>query len=94
MESILIKLNLTIKEVESYSSFVVVKRYRDINDIDIILSLEQIFDIINDYELTLCGSPRELQAAYEHMLEVLCASHADAKELTDLIIRIKQGDLE
>lgn len=94
MDSILIRLNLTITEVESYSNFVIVKRYRDINDIDIILSLEQIFDIINDYELTSCGSPRELQAAYEHMLEVLCASHTDAKELTDLINRIKEGDLE
>lgn len=94
MDSILIKLNLTITEVESYSNFVIVKRYRDINDIDIILSLEQIFDIINDYELTSCGSPRELQAAYEHMLEVLCASHTDAKELTYLINRIKEGDLE
>ena len=94
MESILIKLNLTIAEIERYSEFLIVQRYKDINDIDLMLSLEQIFDIINDYELTLCGSPRELQAAYEHMLEVLCASHADAKELTDLIIRIKQGDLE
>lgn len=93
MESILIKLNLTIKEVELYSDFVVVKRYSSINDIDILLSLEQIFDIINDYELTSCGSPRELQAVYEHMLEALCSSHADAKELTDLINRIKQGGL-